>query len=270
MHPPRRELIELITEWATHAGRVIVESRADASFTVNGKHGAELVTSADRAVHEHLSRVIGERFPEHVIVSEETNSRPDWSAIANGTPAWIVDPVDGTANLAHGHPLTAVAIAYVEDGETQIGVVHAPYLGETYMGVKGAGSTCNGTALTVSDTTELRDALVATGFPHVRDDLGPVARRVARLVSECRDIRRSGCPTLDICWVASGRLDAYHESAAPWDVAAAGLIAREAGAVRTHLSPRPADTPEDLFGTDIVIATPALMTELISLLGPSN
>ena len=101
----------------------------------------------------------------------------------------------------------------------------APFLQETYTAIRGAGAECNGRPIHVSSVSELRRALIGTGFPHDRSDLSQSIARVRRLLTSCQDIRRAGSPALDISWVAAGRLDGHCESLAPWDIAAAGLIA---------------------------------------------
>lgn len=250
---------------ARQAGAAVVAERARGSLTVGAKAGTELVTSADMASHRLLTEAIAARHPGHLVISEE-GGEPDWEAVAGGAPAWVIDPVDGTANLAHGHPLTAVSVAFVTGGRSTVGAVHAPLLGETFSAARGQGAWLDGAPIAVRAAREVADAVVATGFPHVRDDIDALVRRVGLLVAHCRDIRRSGCPTLDICWVGAGRLDGYYETPAPWDVAAAGLVALEAGARRAHLTPPQPPLPEDLAPTDVVFAAPELLDPLVELL----
>ena len=137
---------------------------------------------------------------------------------------------------------------------------------ETYAAIRGSGATCNGRPIWVSDVSELRRALVGTGFPHDRSDVTPAIERVRRLITNCQDIRRAGSPALDIAWVAAGRLDAHSESLAPWDVAAAGLIATEAGAVRGNLLQTESSLPPALRGEDFIVATPEIYEPLYKLL----
>jgi myo-inositol-1(or 4)-monophosphatase len=133
----------------------------DRSFEVRSKTGAEIVTSADllsdRIIREHLSS----RFPQHRFLSEEAiEERPtDFAG-----PVWIVDPIDGTANYAHDHPFVSISIALAIDGEPCVGVVHAPFLGETYTATRGGGAWCNGRTIRVSEVSDLKRALIGTGF----------------------------------------------------------------------------------------------------------
>jgi myo-inositol-1(or 4)-monophosphatase len=247
----------------TLAGEMIVECSREGSFKVHDKSGTELVTSADLRSDEMICEHLGRAFPHHRFFSEEVavDGRPDFSG-----PVWIIDPIDGTANYAHGHPYVSISAALAIDGEPCVGVVHAPFLTETYTAIRGAGANCNGRSISVSAVAELRRALVGTGVPHDRSDPGPSLRRIERLLANCQDIRRAGSPALDICWVAAGRLDAHCESLAPWDIAAAALIATEAGARRGNLLPGNQWMPPALRGEEFIVATPGIFEELGTLL----
>ena len=242
---------------------MIVSMARERSFDVRRKAGTELVTSADlrsdQMIREHLTN----RFPDHRFLSEEAavDGEFDFSG-----PVWIIDPIDGTANYAHGNPYVSISVALALDGEPQVGVVHAPFLQETYAAARGGGSTCNGRPIHVSYVSNLSDALVGTGFPHVRSDLEQSLGRVRRLLTRCLDVRRTGSPALDISWVAAGRLDAHCESLAPWDIAAAGLIATEAGAVRGNLAVGDPSIPPELRGEEFIVATPEIFDSLCELL----
>ncbi len=247
---------------ARRAGQVVVAMARDHSFEVSEKHGVELVTTADlrseTLIRDHLLSC----FPEHRFLGEESGEEDSDFA----GPWWVVDPIDGTANYAHGHPHFSISIGLLLDGEPLVGVVYAPLLDELYAAVRGQGATCNERPIHVSQTTELRRALVSTGFPHDRSAVEPAVERVRRLVTTCQDVRRAGSPAIDICWVAAGHLDAHSESLRPWDVAAAGLIATEAGALRGNLEPPPPGVPPMLWGSGFVVATPAIFNPLVGLL----
>jgi myo-inositol-1(or 4)-monophosphatase len=248
---------------ATRAGDLIVEWSSQATYEVRQKQGAELVTTADLRSDEIIREHLASKFPQHRFLSEEVavSGQFDFSG-----PVWIIDPIDGTANYAHGHPYVGISVALTLDGAPCVGVVHAPFFHETYVAIRGAGAMCNGRPIRVSEVTELRRALVGTGFPHDRSNLAPEIERVRRLVTECLDIRRAGSPALDIAWVAAGRLDAHSESLAPWDVAAASLIATEAGAVRGNLLPEASSLPTALRGAGFIVATPGIFEQLYRLL----
>lgn len=247
----------------TRAGDLIMASSRDRSFSVRRKQGSELVTSADLRSDETIREHLQSKFPRHSFFSEEitVQGQMDFSG-----PVWIVDPIDGTANYAHGHPYVSISAALAMDGEPCVGVVHAPFLGETYTAILGRGSACNGKPIRVSSVAELREALVGTGFPHDRSKLDRSLTRVRRLLTECQDIRRAGSPALDIAWVAAGRLDAHTESLAPWDIAAAGLIATEAGALRGNLVKVNSSLPPALRGDEYIVSTPGIFQALCELL----
>jgi myo-inositol-1(or 4)-monophosphatase len=243
---------------ARQAGAVLADSRG--RIGLEYKDGVEPLTDADRQSDKLITETIGKTFPQHRVLSEEGARIADFAGAV-----WVVDPVDGTANYARGHPYVSVSIALAVDGITQLGVVHAPLLGETYTAVRGRGARLNDRPIRPSEPPDLRHAVVSTGFPHHKDDLGPLVDRVRRLLENCQDIRRTASPALDICYVAAGRLDAHTETLHPWDVAAAGLIAVEAGALRSHLEP--SDLPADLAGAGFLVAAPTIHDALAELLG---
>ncbi|MBI3471432.1 MAG: inositol monophosphatase [Candidatus Solibacter usitatus] len=243
---------------------MIVALHKQGSFEVRRKPGSELVTTADLQSDELIRRELGSKFPDFRFLSEETAVEApfDFSGAV-----WVIDPIDGTANYVHGHPYVSISIALLEDGKPRIGVVHAPFLRETFAAIDAGAATCNGVPIRVSEARELRRALVGTGVPHDRSDLTIPMERIRRLVAECQDVRRPGSPALDICWVAAGRLDAHCESLAPWDIAAAGLIATEAGAVRGNLRDGDGVLPPALRGEEFIVAAPGIFEELCRLLG---
>ncbi len=178
----------------------------------------------------------------------------------------MVDPLDGTVNFARNLPHYGVSLAFALDGVVLAGAVYAPELSCTYVGIKGEGSYCNGERLGIRECTSLLDAVIGTGFPHDPAQVQPAIERVNRLRRNCRDIRRFAAPKLDICYVASGKLDAHTESLSPWDVAAAGLIAREAGALSCHVHSVPNNIPVELYGEEVVFTTPGICEDLLTLL----
>jgi myo-inositol-1(or 4)-monophosphatase len=260
------DALRLALAAADAAGQLLrnVSGTASARARPQLKHGFEVVTDADLLVDQLVREAIASAFPDHRVISEET-----WDGWSEGIlegPVWVVDPLDGSVNYSHGHPYVSVSIAFAVDGVVQAGVVHAPFLGETYAAIKGRGATLNGESIRVARTASPADALVGTGAPHDRSDLEPVLRRFGLLLTHCRDLRRAASPALDICWVARGVLDAHTEDLAPWDVAAAGLVAREAGARQANLATEPVGWSPDLSGTGYLIAAPGVYDALVALL----
>lgn len=242
---------------ARRAGVVLAELSGRAGLEY--KDGVEPVTEADRRSDMLIRDSILEQHPDHRVLSEEGDT-----AVDPAGPVWVVDPVDGTANYARAHPYVCVSIAFAVDGIVRAGVVHAPFLGETFTAVRGGGARLNGMPIQPSSPPDLRHSVISTGFPHRKTDLETLIRRVRLLLTHCQDIRRAASPALDICYVGAGRLDAHTESLGAWDVAAAGLIAVEAGATRGHLEPIVG--PEDLAGDGFLIAAPSIHAALATLL----
>ena len=251
---------------AITAGRVVIEARQNSVFVRDYKADHELVTSTDLAVDQYLCSSVAERYPSHRILSEESSPNMNLGEISDETPVWVIDPIDGTVNFAHGHLHVAVSIGLFIGQQRILGVVNAPFLGECFWAVKGAGAYCNDKKLSVSGAKELRNALVATGFPYQKTGLSPILERVSRVLHHCQDIRRNGSAALDLCWVAAGRLDAYFESVQPWDMAAGALIAEEAGATVGGYLPKIGAWPEVVNGEGLLVSTPALYDDLLNVL----
>lgn len=248
---------------ALEAGQTLVKARAGGHFERNYKAHQELVTSTDEEIDAWLVARLKEAFPEDEVLSEEgdTSSIP---AEESGA-LWILDPIDGTVNFAHGQPQVAISLGFYALGVPQIGVVHSPFLNETFVAQRGQGALKNSQPIQVSGLQTLRPALIATGFPYDKTQLSPLIRRLEAVLPHCQDLRRCGSAALDICHVADGSLDGYYESLSLWDFAAAVLIAEEAGAQLSHLYPK--KSPSFYLDTqDWVITTPAIHQPLIELL----
>ncbi|WP_163648726.1 inositol monophosphatase family protein [Modicisalibacter sp. 'Wilcox'] len=258
------ERLAIATDIAEGAGRKILAARNDQRFSQRYKHGTELVTDTDVAVDEWISDRLQQHFPDEARLSEEI--APDRQALGRKGPLWVVDPIDGTVNFARGFPHVAVSIAWAVDGRVQIGVVHAPFLDETFVAIRGEGAWRNQARIRASLANRLDSSLIATGFPYRRDGRQPLLRRFSAVMQHCQDVRRCGSAALDLCNVACGRLDAYYESVSPWDFAAGLLIAREAGARTGHVYPAPESIPEELYGEHIVAAAPDIYVALRDLL----
>jgi len=258
------ERLALAVEIAREAGEMIREARAAQTFGHRYKQGHELVTDVDVAVDTHITARLESAFPEEARLSEEL--APERHLLEEKAALWVVDPIDGTVNFAHGFHHVAVSIAWAQAGRVTLGVVHAPFLGETFTALAGQGAHCNGQPIQASRTRSLERCLVGTGFPYRRDSRPPLMRRLGAVLEHCQDVRRNGSAALDLCDVACGRLDAYYESVSPWDFAAGWLIAREAGARTGHLYPCPEGFPEDLYGENLLVTSPGIHRELGDLL----
>lgn len=265
------ELIKLLEEMKTcarEAGELIKNARNSKQIVVNHK-GRDHVTNLDLAAEKFIMERLEKIVPGAKFLSEEF--APEIDASALNKALWIIDPIDGTTNYARGHVHCGVSIAFAEQGKVVAGVVEAPFLQETYSAVLGMGAICNSSPIRCSALDKMSEALIATGFTYNRETKLDLHLHQARAVlSNAFDIRRAAACTIDLCWLASGRIDGYYEDVKPWDVAAAGLIAREAGAITGSLDHAPPGFPQDLFATGYIAAVPALYDELRTLLRSAN
>jgi myo-inositol-1(or 4)-monophosphatase len=259
------QIYELALNTAKEAGGLIKAKRNNGNLTNQYKGAHELVTDADIAADQLIINRIRAVFPQHRFLTEETYNDTSESHDLS-TPIWIIDPIDGTVNYAHGHQMVAVSIAFACENEVQIGLVYNPFMDETFSAIRGQGAHLNGCKIKASQETNLREALVATGFPYDKSGVAPIIQRVAKILMHCQDLRRLGSAALDICWVACGRLDVYFESLSPWDFAAARLVAHEAGAQCGHFGHKPTDIPACIYPNDLLIASPALFEKTRELL----
>jgi myo-inositol-1(or 4)-monophosphatase len=214
------------------AAAELVRGRAAAGVAVadTKTSATDVVTEADRASETLIRRLLRERRPDDAFLGEEGADEAGTSGVR-----WIIDPIDGTVNFLYGLPQYAISIAAsIDDGpETGVvaGIVVNVESGEVFAATRGGGATCDGRPLRVRDVVPMPQRLVITGFSYVAAVRARQAAAVASLVTEVRDIRRLGSAALDLCAIAAGRADAYvEEGLNPWDVAAGGLVATEAGA----------------------------------------
>jgi myo-inositol-1(or 4)-monophosphatase len=204
----------------------LLRSRIDSIQEIRHKGVVDLVTDVDLASEKLVCSTLGNAFPSHTILGEEGGTLGGHDARFR----WLVDPLDGTTNYAHGFPLFCVSIGFEVDGELTFGVVYAPCLDELFVAERGRGATLNGRPIHVSDVAELRQAMVATGFPYDREAVPRALRSFEVMSFESQAVRRVGSAALDLCYVACGRFDAYWEhQVKAWDMGAGALIVLEAG-----------------------------------------
>jgi len=237
--------IEIAIEIARAGGRVLADAFAGGPAAILGKrHVAatksaefDLVTELDRRSEALIVERLHQAFPDDAVIAEEGSGH-------GGTGAcWVVDPLDGTTNFAHGLPFFCIAMGRVVDGKVDLGVVHAPVLDLTFTATRGGGAFCNGKRLRVSDESELSRAMLATGFPSDRatSKENNFAQFTA-LKRRARAVRRYGSAALDQALVAAGTYDGYWEMKLhAWDLAAASLLVEEAGGRVTDWNGGPLD-----------------------------
>jgi myo-inositol-1(or 4)-monophosphatase len=231
-----RMLKETLIE-AAKAGAAEIQRFFNKTFTISNKEGVNnLVTEADHAAEKAILGVIKSRYPDHYILSEEAGE------IKQDSPyKWVVDPIDGTVNFAHGIPLNCVSIGLEHEGEIVMAAVFNPHLNEFFYAEKGKGATLNGQPIQVSKETQAIKACLVTGFPYTYINIpnGPL-EIFERFIRKGVPVRRLGSAAIDLCWVACGRFDGFYEhKLEAWDSAAGYLIVKEAGGTVTDLQGNP-------------------------------
>lgn len=253
-------ILELAERLAREAGAIQRERYEKAHEIETKSASIDLVTEVDKLCEALIVEGIAESRPDDSILAEEggskENPRADWH--------WVIDPLDGTVNYAHGFPRFCVSIGVEHQGVRHVGVVYDPLLDELFCSVRGQGAFLGDRKLAVSKAITLEQSLVATGFSYDvhRSEQDNVAQ-FSRMLKASRGIRRDGSAALDLCYVAAGRLDAYWEfKLHPWDVAAGILIVDEAGGQSSDILGGPAPAS----GLEIVVTNGAIHEELLAVL----
>lgn len=212
---------------AAEAGAAVMRRYFQGEFKISNKEGINnLVTEADHASEKAIFDVIREEYPDHYLLSEEAGE-----ITMDSSYKWIIDPIDGTVNFAHGLPLCCVSVAIEQSGEMILGAVYNPFINEFFFGQRGYGATLNDKKISVSPEISVAKACLVTGFPYTYLDQpnGPL-EVFSRLIRGGVPVRRLGSAAMDLCWVASGRFDGFYEhKLSAWDSAAGFLIVEEAG-----------------------------------------
>ncbi len=253
------KLLAVAWEGAEAAGSLIRESWQQAKI-IRYKSSIDLVTSVDRQSEQCIVRILQEHFPEHSILAEEETS----STGSEKNLRWIIDPLDGTTNFAHGYPQVSVSIAFEQNGEVIAGLVYDPLREERFQAVRGAGAFLNGHQIQTSRVLELDKALLATGFPYDRRErAGYYLAFFKAFLMRTQGIRRNGSAALDLCYLACGRIDGFWEfKLHAWDTAAASLIVREAGGVLSDFS----GNPYSIWGEETLASNGHLHAEMVRVM----
>jgi len=225
-----RRTIEILKESALKAGIVLKDCFRN-SVEIEFKGENDLVTDADRKSEKILVDFISKIFPDYGIIAEEGSNKEK-----NSKYRFIIDPLDGTTNFAHKYPFYSISIGLLKDDEPIIGIVYAPHFEEMFYAGKGMGAFLNGKKISVSETQNIKDSLLVTGFAYQLDKYDNLDY-FRKIIKKSRGVRRDGSAALDLCYVANGRFDGFWELGLhPWDQAAGAVILREAGGTITDFS----------------------------------
>lgn len=248
----------MAVEAATSAGRLLLRGIDNVAW-VKHKGEINLVTEMDIKSEELIKKTILDAFPDHQVLAEESEAPQERSRYR-----WIVDPLDGTTNYAHGLYMYCVSIALEIDGTVELGAVYDPVLEELFTGIRGGGALVNGKPLHVSRTAELNQALLVTGFPYdLRTSRVNNMDNWNDLSVRAQALRRLGSAALDLCYVAMGRMDGFWElKLYPWDVAAGALFVEEAGGKVTDFGGK----PFSVYSKEILATNGKIHSEMVDVL----
>jgi myo-inositol-1(or 4)-monophosphatase len=223
MHP----MLNIAVRAARRAGSIINRAALGGdALVVKAKRANDFVTQVDRAAEEAIIEIVRKAYPDHGFAAEESGT-----SAQDAEYRWIIDPIDGTTNFIHGFPQYGVSIGIEHRGALAHAVVYDPVKNELFTASKGRGAFLNDRRVRVSKCARLQDALLGTGFPFKElDRLGLYTRQLEHFMRSTAGVRRAGAASLDLAYVACGRLDGFWElGLAPWDMAAGTLLIQEAG-----------------------------------------
>ena len=261
---PSHNEIDNLTQTAIQAARLggaILQDYAKKGFTVHSKgETINLVTEADLHSEKSIIESIRTTFPEHQILGEEQGLQD----IPQHPIKWIIDPLDGTVNFAHGFPMYNVSIGVEYQGTCVIGVIYDPTRDELFLGQQGRGATLNGTPIHVSATPTLVKALLVTGFAYdIHTATDNNLKEFSAFAIRAGGMRRTGTAAIDLCYIACGRLDGFWElQLKPWDTAAGKVIVEEAGGKITDY----AGKPYSIYGSTVLATNGHIHSEMIEVL----
>lgn len=253
-------MLNFAIETAREAGKLLVQKLGVAKVSTKGD--INLVTEADIAAENLIIERIRSYYPQHGILAEESGE----AVLAGGKRSewkWIIDPLDGTTNYAHGYPCFCVSIALERDGQLEIGVVYDPMRGEMFAAERGSGATLNDRKIRVSSVEELSGAMLCTGFPYNVRERPDFARDFTNFTMNAQAVRRDGSAALDLAYVACGRFDGFWEDGlSPWDIAAGALLIFEARGKVTNFN----DQPLDIYNEQVLASNGLIHEAMMKVL----
>jgi len=259
-------LLETAITAAKEAGKIQLE-HIGKDIDIKYKGAVNLVTKVDKLCERRIISIISGQYPEHCFLAEEEWDSDDFT----GVYRWIIDPLDGTTNYAHGYRFFCTSIALEkklrekEDmPEIVLGVVYDPVTDELFHAEKGKGAFLNGKSIRVSKTSELSKSLLSTGFPYdIRESKKNNVEYFNKFIFKSQAVRRDGAAALDLCYVACGRFDGFWElKLKPWDIGAGALIIKEAGGRITDFS----DNELNIFKEDVVASNGLIHSEMMEII----
>ena len=260
MHPT----LNIAVKAARRAGQIINRASLDIdSLNVGVKQQSDYVTEVDRAAEAAIITVLQDAYPAYGILAEESGLA---GTDANAEFQWIIDPLDGTTNFIHGVPQYAISIGLAKQGIMQQAVVYDPNRNEIFTASKGGGAFLNGKRIRVAKRTKLDEALIGTGFPYrMFDHIDAYLAIFRDLAQKTAGMRRPGAASLDLAWVACGRMDGFWElGLSPWDMAAGSLLISEAGGMVSDLS----GESNYMQTGNIIGGNPKIFGQLLQIIAP--
>ena len=256
-------MLNFAIQTARDAGRLLAE-RFGRAQRVTNKSELDLVTDSDLASERLIIDRIKTYYPRHAILAEESGASSPVTPAAQSEWRWIIDPLDGTTNYAHGYPCFCVSIGLEYEGRMEVGVIYDPMRDELFTAERGQGAALNGRRINVSPTDNLSGALLCTGFPYDVRERSEFARHFANFIMNAQAVRRDGAAALDLAYVASGRFDGFwEEGLKPWDVAAGSLMVEEAGGRVSNY----AGGPLSIYAPPILASNGLVHEQMMRVLG---
>lgn len=259
-HSELLDVIQVAAQAAVQAGTLLQERYAQ-PHQITHKGAIDLVTEVDLASEELIISLLENNLPGIMVMAEESFTADD--ELPAG-PVWIIDPLDGTTNFAHNFPWFAVSIAFYDRGRSRAGVIYNPVQQELFCATLAGGAWLNDNRIEVSTVASLQNALVATGFPYdIRERSEAILAMLKKVLTHSQGVRRPGAATLDLAYLACGRLDGFWEvGLKPWDSAAGYLLVEEAGGTLSSFT----GNPFSPFAPELLASNTLLHRDLVALL----
>ena len=255
-------MLNFAIQTARAAGHLLTE-RFGRALSISNKSELDLVTEADLASERLIIERIKTFYPRHSILAEESGASAPAEQDAQSEWRWIVDPLDGTTNYAHGYPCFCVSMGLAHKGRLELGVIYDPARDELFTAERGQGAALNDRRIQVSQTRTLNSALLCTGFPYDVRERSEFARHFTNFIMNAQAVRRDGSAALDLAYVACGRFDGFWEEGLhPWDVAGAVLMIEEAGGRVSHYD----GTAFDIYSAPILASNGLVHEQMMRVL----